>query len=101
MIRDLQATQDASAANDLAAMRTACASLQAHIAEMRAYPPIPDAESQTHFAVSMELDDQGALDCVAAVITGDSTLLVQATNEFGSAAREKRLLTARVNQFNN
>lgn len=95
---DSLAIRAAGKNNDATAVRDACTKVLSDASAAKGFAPIPDDQAQQHWAKSLPLIVQGALDCADAIdIADDSTSLGQAVTEMNAGFNEMSLAVTRLN----
>jgi hypothetical protein len=95
---DNVAIRDAGKTNDATALRDACTQVLSDATAARNYAPIPDNQAQQHWAKSLPLIVQGAMDCADAIDVADgSSSIGQAVTEMNAGFTELNLVVARLN----
>jgi hypothetical protein len=95
---DNAAIRDAAKNKGSTALRDACTKVLSDAMAAKSYAPIPDEQAQPHWAKSLPLIVQGAMNCADAIdITGDNALVAQAVGEMNEGFTELNLVVARVN----
>lgn len=85
-----------TAANDVPGLVPVCGALRTSAETAQAYPPIPDAEAQVHWAASLAQSARAGTDCLAGVTANYLELVTQAGHEAGASSRESALMIARL-----
>jgi len=95
---DNLAIRNAQKNKDDTALRDACTQMLADATAAKGFAPIPDGQAQPHWAKSLPLIVQGALDCSDAIDEGGgNTLLQDGVVEMNSGVIEFNLAVARLN----
>lgn len=84
---------------DGAAIQAACTSLQTDAAAGKAYPPMPDAATQTAWATALDQSARAATDCITAARAGDANLARQASGEVSAANTTFDAVTEKLSYF--
>lgn len=84
VLNDLEATEAAGKARDLAGMGSACSWLHYDAESASAYTPIPDSEAQAHWAAALQHLRHASSNCVVAIRNGDADLFAEALNEMSA-----------------
>ncbi len=93
---DFAAITTASGAQNFPQLHVACQSLLDHVVSAQAYDPVPDQETQIHWAASLAQYAHGATDCLSAIDRVDGDLLTKSGVEISSAADELSKGAARL-----
>jgi hypothetical protein len=93
---DYRRVAAAMAANDLQAPGQACSAMRASTQTAQAYPQLPDAEAQVHWAASLAQSARSGTDCLAGVSVNSTALMTQGGHEAAASSRESALMNARI-----
>lgn len=84
---------------DVAALRSACTTLQHDVESAQAYAPIPDAQMQSAWASALAQYARAAGDCIAGIDSMDATVIGRAGSELTAASGFMDQATARAQEL--
>jgi hypothetical protein len=96
VLNDLEATEAAGKARDLAGMGRACRSLHFDAEAATAYTPIPDSQAQMQWAAALEHLTHASSTCVTAIRNGDADLFAQALDEMSAVPADVSEVASRL-----
>jgi hypothetical protein len=96
---DFTAIQAAGTKQDVAALHTACGSLQTHVEAAQAYTHIPDTQAETSWAQALALYARAATDCLSGTTSLNAALVTQSGQELQQGTSALSQVTARMQQL--